>query len=116
MCVFNKTFTEPPCQRLTALFGFELSGWARIVLRGTSRTAMERLGVIAIYLADKGEAVRLLWLFAFALVLGSGCASDGRYSWDDVLKDARGDNMQMSSGWGSSSTSSDQSQTSNSNK
>jgi hypothetical protein len=30
------------------------------------------------------------------LFLGSGCASDGQKHWyDEALKDARGDNMQM---------------------
>jgi hypothetical protein len=38
--------------------------------------------------------MRCLWLFAFALVFCSGCAA-----LDDALKDARGDNMQMRSGF-----------------
>jgi hypothetical protein len=63
----------------------------------------------------EGEAMRLLWLGLFALA-AAGCAGDGRYTWDDVLKDARGDNMQMRSGWGSKSqASSDSSNSSNTN-
>ena len=79
---------------------------------------MERLGVLAIQsVPTKGEAMRLLWLFAFAFVLGSGCASDGDKNWwEDVKKDARGDNMQMRSGWGSSQTAADRSSLSDPNK
>jgi hypothetical protein len=40
--------------------------------------------------------MRRLWILALALLFSSGCSSDGdKGSWDEVWKDARGDNMQM---------------------
>jgi len=60
--------------------------------------------------------MRLLWLCLFTVLAAAGCAGDGRYTWDDVLKDARGDNMQMRSGWGSKpQAASDDSSQSNTN-
>ncbi len=40
--------------------------------------------------------MRRLWVFAFALFLGVGCAAEGEKSqWDEFKKDLRGDNMEM---------------------
>jgi hypothetical protein len=42
-----------------------------------------------------------LLLLILPLLLALGCATDGEKSqWDEVLKDLRGDNMEMRSGWG----------------
>ena len=43
--------------------------------------------------------MRIHWLFVLAMVAAVGCAADGKYTWDDAVKDLRGDNMQMRSGF-----------------
>ncbi len=60
--------------------------------------------------------MRIHWLFVLAMVAAVGCAADGKYTWDDAVKDLRGDNMQMRSGWDNSQTKSDSSSFSDTSK
>jgi hypothetical protein len=42
--------------------------------------------------------MRRLCALAFVLFLAVGCTAEDKAQWDEVWKDARGDNMQMRSG------------------
>ena len=45
---------------------------------------------------ERGQQMGRLCMLLVALTLAAGCASDGdKAQWQEVLKDLRGDNMQM---------------------
>jgi hypothetical protein len=62
-----------------------------LLLIADRESAMARLGN-----CSWGEAMRRLCALIVLLFLTTGCASDGQKHWyDEALKDARGDNMEM---------------------